>query len=354
MNALIIDQFNKLMRQIKAAQLNALLDNNIRDAERHAIRLKQMKSIVSIILSLGIEITSEDDLKGIPGIGKGTINRIKEILQTGELSELHDKYDPAKQAKIDSIQKLLSIIGVGDNLARRLVIEKGITNVDELKDAVDKGIIKVNYQVKLGLKYYHSLQKNIPRSEIKLIEKYLIEKAKEIDANLHVLICGSYRRGLLISGDIDVMIFHPDVKYVRHIYKPNEYGLKSYLELFVELLTNDGFLLDNLYASVMKYMGFCRYKNTYPIRRIDIRFMPYNTLPAALLYFTGPYQLNIEMRIQAKKRNMLLNEYGLFITDSQGNQIPVPVHSERDIFEELGMKYLTPEERESYNTGKFM
>ncbi len=58
------------------------------------------------------------------------------------------------------------------------------------------------------------------------------------------------------------------------------------------------------------------------------------------------------MRIRAKKRNMLLNEYGLFLLDSHGNRIPYPIHSERDVFEELGMVYLTPTERETYNYGK--
>ncbi|XWV25450.1 putative DNA polymerase family X [Tupanvirus deep ocean] len=50
----------------------------------------------------------------------------------------------------------------------------------------------------------------------------------------------------------------------------------------------------------MKYMGFCKYKLN-PIRRIDIRFMPYNSLPAAMLYFTGPAALNEEMRNKQKK-----------------------------------------------------
>lgn len=147
MNALIIDQFNKLIKQIKAEYFNALVDNNIREADLHVFRLKQVKRILSIILSLGVEINSENDVKGIPGIGIGTVNRIKEILETGELSELHHKYDTAKQKKINSIQELLNVIGVGDRLARKLIIENNITNVDELKNAVDKGIIKVNYQV---------------------------------------------------------------------------------------------------------------------------------------------------------------------------------------------------------------
>lgn len=351
MNALIIDQLNKLVKQIKAEELNALLDNNPKEAEIHSYRLKQMRKVLGTILSLGFEITSPDDLVGISGIGKGTLARVKEILETGHLAELDKKYEPEKQAKINSIWQLLNVIGIGDQLARRLVLEKGITNVVELRDAVDRGDIKVNYQVKLGLKYYESLQQKIPRAEITQTEKYLEKKASQVDRNLHLMICGSYRRGQQISGDIDVMLFHPDVKYVRQIYQADKYNLPHYLELFVQLLQNEGFLLESLSYSMMKYMGFCKY-NKYPVRRIDIRFMPSGSLPAAMLYFTGPKQLNEEMRKRAKRMGMLLNEYGLFIVDSQGIRIPLPVHSEKDIFEELGMEYLTPMQRESYNLGK--
>ena len=363
MNALIIDKFNELINQIDAEYLNAVLDYNIKEIDLHDVRLKQVKKILSIIRMIGFEITSENDLRGIPGIGEGTLKRIKEILETGELSELKRKYDPVKQKKINGFRELLKVIGIGNKSARRLVTEYGITTVDKLKDAVDKGKVRVGYQVKLGLKYYDLLQKKIPRSEIQLIEKYLVEKAHQIDPNLHVIICGSYRRGLPTSGDIDVMIYHPKVKFVRQIYRLEEYGLESYLELLVDLLTKEGFLLDRLSFNKMKYMGFCKYNinqmrgrntsyKTYPVRRIDIIFMPYYSLPSAMLYFTGPAQLNEDMRRTAKSKNMTLNEYGLFILDSRQNYIPVPIRSEKDIFEELGMPYLTPQEREKYNTGK--
>lgn len=351
MNALIIDQFNELINQIDAEYLNALLDYDVKEIELHEVRLKQVKKILSIIRMIDYKITSENDLRGIPGIGAGTLNRIKEILETGELSELKRKYDPTKQKKINAFRELLKVVGIGSRSARRLVTKYGITNVDELKNAVNKGKVRVGYQVKLGLKYYDLLQKKIPRNEIQLIEKYLVKKAQQIDPNLNVIICGSYRRGLLTSGDIDVMIYHPEVKYVRQIYQSEQYGLKSYLELLVDLLTKEEFLLDRLSFNKMKYMGFCKYKNN-PVRRIDIIFMPFNSLPAAMLYFTGPAQLNEDMRRMAKSKNMTLNEYGLFILDSKGNYIPVPIHSEKDIFEELGMPYLTPPEREKYNIGK--
>jgi DNA polymerase beta len=355
MNSVIIDQFNQLVKQIEAEFLNAQVENDIKEMNMHKYRLQNVKNILRILRKLDFEITSADDLKGISGIGAGTIRRIKEILETGRLSELKNKYGKKKQAKISSIQELEQIIGIGSSNAKKMVTQYNIHSIDELKKAISKGKIKVSKIILLGLKYYGVVQGNIPRKEIVLVEKYLIKEAHKINSELEIMICGSYRRGKPTSGDIDVLIYHPDVKTTKQILHPKKYGLESFLELFVGKLTEEGFLLDNMTDKNynIKYMGFCKYKN-YPVRRIDIRYIPYNSLPTAMLYFTGPYELNTIMRNAAKKRNMLLNEYGLYMLNSEdenGVRTPVKVTSEADVFELLGMDYLTPEERESFSTG---
>jgi DNA polymerase/3'-5' exonuclease PolX len=71
-----------------------------------------------------------------------------------------------------------------------------------------------------------------------------------------------------------------------------------------------------------------------------------------MLYFTGPYELNTVMRYAAKKRGMLLNEYGLYKIDEKGNKTTLKMTSEEDVFKALGMSYLTPTEREAFSTGK--
>ncbi len=86
-----------------------------------------------------------------------------------------------------------------------------------------------------------------------------------------------------------------------------------------------------------KYMGFAKYKDN-PYRRIDIRFIPYDSYYSALLYFTGSAELNKKMRIIAKKEGYKLSEYGL--TKNDGSR--VPVKSEHDIFEALKIEYLIP------------
>jgi DNA polymerase/3'-5' exonuclease PolX len=86
-------------------------------------------------------------------------------------------------------------------------------------------------------------------------------------------------------------------------------------------------------------MGFCKYKDL-PIRRIDIRFIPFLSWYPALLYFTGSKEFNLMLRSNAKKMGYKVSEYGIF-----KNNKNIYVESEEEIFKILGMKYLEPQER---------
>ena len=353
MNSLVIEQFSLLVKQIEAEYLNAQVENDPKEMNMHKYRLQTVKRILSVLRNLDFEITDPSELKVIPGIGEGTIKRIKEIFDTGRLSELKSKYDKKKQNIIDSIQELAKVIGIGSSNAKKYVTQYNIKSVADLKKAIKSGRVKATSLVKLGLKYYGVVQNNIPRKEIQQIRKYLIKEAHKIDPQLEIIIAGSYRRGKKTSGDIDVLIYHPDVKYSKHVINPKPYGFDFYLEILINNLTANGFLIDHMTVDKykIKYMGFAKYNN-YPVRRIDIRYVPYISLPSAILYFTGPYELNTIMRTAAKKRNMILNEYGLYKIDENGLRTPLKITSEADIFKYLGMPYLTPEEREAYSTGK--
>lgn len=346
MNSLFISEFSALINQIKAEYLNAKMDNNLKEITMHEHRLKSVKKILNIIKKLDFEITDIADVKGIPGLGAGSIRRIDEILKTGKLSEIDQKYSEKKHKKILGIQELTKVIGIGDQFAKKLVTDYKITSVVELKKAYESGEIELSDQATLGLKYYGIVQGNIPRTEIASIEKYLITKVHKLSPDLDIIICGSYRRGKKTSGDVDVLLYSTKIK------SPEQLNKSFYLELLVNDLTEDGFILDNL-TNInyrIKYMGFCKYKNN-PVRRIDIRFIPYNSIYTAELYFTGPDTLNTLMRNEAKKRNMKLNEYGLYMKNpSDGKIIQIKINSEADVFKKLNMKYLSPEEREQYST----
>lgn len=352
LNEKIIELFTKLIKQMEAEFLNAEVEGDMKEANGHKFRIAQTKKVLKILKTLDFEIKSEKDVDGIPGIGAGSKKRIAQILESNDLPELKNKYDDQKQNVINSIQELEGIIGVGDKLAKKFVTEYKIRSIKELKTAIKKGDIEVNDKIKLGLKYYGVVDNVIPRKEIEQTEKFLKKIVKKIDKNLELTICGSYRRGKKVSGDIDVLIVHPDLDTMAKAKNPLKYKLPDYLKIFVTDLTEKGFILDHMtdknYST--KYMGFSKLDDN-PVRRIDIRLIAYDSLPAALLYYTGPYELNTYMREEAIKRSMKLNEYGLYRIKSDGSERLIETESEEEIFEKLGMDYLTPEQREKFSSG---
>jgi DNA polymerase/3'-5' exonuclease PolX len=292
----------------------------LKDTEPSGFRLKSIKNTLYIIKKYPhkITLTNLDEFSKLQGIGKGTIDRIVEILEHGHLSELNSFV----KEKTD----LDKIIGIGQTKISELR-KQNITTIKQLKDAIKNNDIKVSPTIKMGLKYHGVYKENIPRKEIDNIYKLL----DSVLNNLYIFsICGSYRRGNITSNDIDVLITTKDINDTNH--------LKKILDLLKSL--DNPFIVDSLSSNnKTKYMGFCKYKNN-PVRRIDIRFVKYEDYYSALLYFTGPMELNKSMRTIAKKLGYKLSEYGLI---KNGNK--EIINSEKDIFEILNITYLTPKER---------
>lgn len=347
-NKKLIKEFERLVSFIQH-ELDESISNQDKSLQnKQTFRLKQFKNVLLILKKYPKEITLNNlaELKEYPGIGEGTIKRILEILDKGKLSELGEFKDEKKEKK-KAIEDLLKVIGIGRSHAIEL-IDQGVKNVEDLKKKVKQGKIQVNDKIILGLKYYGIFEEHIPRDEMDKINKFLMKKIKQFneayetnDKNKFILqVCGSYRRLKPYSNDIDVLISKLGTK---------ENDKNEYLPEFINLLrkpskTNNEkpFLVDDMTDKNYntKYMGFCKYKDK-PIRRIDIRFLPYESYPSALLYFTGSGDFNKKMRQLAKAQGYLLSEYGLF--DKNGKI--VPAKTEKDIFDKLGMTYVPPEER---------
>jgi len=327
-NNLLIREFSFLIAQ---TENEIKKEKNPIEKNKNMFRLKSFKNFLKFLKKYPYEITSEEQLEGITDIGAGTRRRVKEILSKGFLQEVKRTTDIKKQEQeLESISSLMSIIGIGESKAKEFV-EMGIKSASDLDNKVKKGKIEVNDKILLGLKYRKLLKTNIPREEMNEINKFLLRQLHKIDSKLIGQLCGSYRREKKTSNDIDLLISHPKATDDN----------STYLRKFIKLLHEKDFLKDDLTGRnvTTKYMGFCKYKNN-PIRRIDIRFVPYNSYPAALLYFTGSGVFNKKMRKKAISLGYLLNEYGLFKDRKQ-----IKIKSEEDIFNKLKMKYVEPSDR---------
>jgi DNA polymerase/3'-5' exonuclease PolX len=352
-NQNIIIEFEKLIKQIKLDIDDAKSKNDTKIATANSFRLKQVNNALLTIKKYPEQLTLDNinEFKELPGIGKGTIDRIKEIIKTGKLKELEQfekilkQKSPSEKKEDDMkekiIQELESIVGVGHASALELY-RMGIRSVDDLKKKIEKNTIQVNDKIKLGVEFYGKFQGNIPRDEITkvygIISNIINKFNKKLDdTNKYVFeICGSYRREKPTSGDIDVLI--------SKIGTPNKNDTTNHLDLFIQELKKP-LKLNNKKALLVgdmttnyetKYMGFAQYLDN-PIRRIDIRFIEWESYHSALLYFTGSAELNKKMRQIAKKMGYKLSEYGLFKDDKM-----VPIQSEYDVFKILKIEYLPP------------
>ena len=316
MNKTIIEQFELLVK-------NLYFEKN--ETPNISFKINSFKKTIEIIKNLDFEIKDISELKTIKGIGKGTLDRIKEILDNGFLKEVKSKKEnPIEKEKEDKTKeefdKLLTVTGIGPSKAKKL-LEENIT-LEKLLNNPNKYILDnlTHHQI-VGLKYYYDIMKRIDSSIIQKIEKYL--KKFDFDFN----ICGSFRRGKEDSGDIDVLI--------------KKSKKNSSLKDIINLLVKDKFLVDHLTeCGETKYMGICKISN-YHSMRIDIRLVSNDSYPFALLYFTGSKKTNTFMRNTAIKEGYKLNEYGLF--DKENNSIPLK--SEKDIFTFLQLPYLEPNKR---------
>jgi DNA polymerase/3'-5' exonuclease PolX len=135
-------------------------------------------------------------------------------------------------------------------------------------------------------------------------------------------IVGSYRRGLLDSKDIDVLILC-DLNHWNH-------------GVLMKLTSNPNVKIEQI--------GDVQARGTYAGVPFDIsRVDEEDDWVWYLLYRTGSKEHNIEMRKIAKLIGLKMNEHGLFHSD--GSREPFWPDTEEQVFAKLGMAYKKPEER---------
>lgn len=332
-NRNIIDEFKKLVKQIQFE-----IDHNTERKQKLAnmFRLENTKKVLKIIELFPDIITSVDQLKGIPGVGKGSLQRIDEILKTGKLSEIDEA--TINDDYLKYLDELEDVFGIGRRMAFELFSKHKVKSIDELKKLYESGKISLPDNVIKGLKYYGISKGDIPRSEIDIIYNLLSRELSIIDPHLFGTICGSYRRQKLKSGDVDFLIIHPKIKTQKDLIK------NKYFKNFLKKLIDIGFMVETFTGIEVrsKFMGLCQLSPKYHVRRIDIRFLPFESYYYALLYFTGSGEFNKKMRRIAIDNDLMLNEYGLY--DQNGKMFHV--NSEKEIFDILYMEYLQPPDRD--------
>ncbi|KAG7332296.1 hypothetical protein KOW79_004130 [Hemibagrus wyckioides] len=315
------------------------LANYEKNVNRAIHKYNAYRKAASVIAKYPHKIKSGTEAKKLDGVGAKIAEKIDEYLTTGKLRKLEKIRNDDTSS---SINFLTRVTGIGPAAARKFY-DEGVKTLDDLKKIEHK----LNHHQQIGLKYFDEFEKRIPRSEMENMEALILLELEQLDPEYIGTICGSYRRGAESSGDIDILLTHPDFTSQSH-------KQPRLLHAVVEHLESTGFITDTLSKGDTKFMGVCQLqrgvgdenKKDYDHRRIDIRLIPKDQYYCGVLYFTGSDIFNKNMRTHALEKGFTLNEYTirpLGVTGVPGE--PLLVDSEKDIFDYIHMKYREPKER---------
>ncbi|XP_018109615.1 DNA polymerase beta isoform X1 [Xenopus laevis] len=289
----------------------------------------------SVIAKYPTKIKSGTEAKKLDGVGAKIAEKIDEFLATGKLRKLEKiRQDDTSS----SINFLTRVTGIGPAAARKF-FDEGIKTLDDLRNNEHK----LNHHQKIGLKHFDDFEKRIPRKEMLQMQEIILDKVNNLDPEYIATVCGSFRRGAESSGDMDILLTHPD-------FTSESAKQPRLLHQVVQCLEDCNFITDTLVKGDTKFMGVCQLPcesdQDYPYRRIDIRLIPKDQYYCGVLYFTGSDIFNKNMRTHALEKGFTLNEYTLRplgVTGIAGE--PLPIDSEKDIFDYIQWKYREPKDR---------
>jgi DNA polymerase/3'-5' exonuclease PolX len=311
----------KVLNALEILRIRDLQSGNPKDkfsALAYTKAIKELKTLKAI--------ESLKDVEDVKGVGKKIKEKIKEILETGELEAATKAMS---ELKIDLYQDLLKIFEVGPVKAKELINKHKITSIDDLRSKPEL----LNELQKMGLKYYDDSLERIPRSEMEEHEKKIVSHIK---LPIECTIVGSYRRGLETSGDIDVLIKAPE-SYTKK-------QMKEVFDNLVKTYKDDNYIIDVAALGEKKFMGYVKLNSKSKARRLDILITPEKEYPYALLYFTGSDLFNVAFRKFALSKGYTINEHIMKKTKESVEDVP-DMKTEKDIFKFLQLKYVEPSER---------
>lgn len=272
------------------------------------------------------DIYKEKGRKGltdIPGVGENIALKIEEIVKTGRL-----KYQQQLKKKLPvNVEELEAIEGIGPKTIGTLYKKLKIKSINDLERAAKRGEIKklAHFGQKSEqkiLKGVTFLKKNTGRlllGEVLPIAQSIEKRLKQVEGVKKAVVAGSIRRRQETIGDIDIVIGSTEPKNAINAFV----NLPEVSYVYAKGPTK---------ALVRLSIGI----------DADLRVVPPECFGAALQYFTGDKQHNIEVRKIAIKKGYKLSEYGLF--SAKGGKL-IAAHTEDDIYRKLGMKTPRPELR---------
>jgi DNA polymerase (family 10) len=300
----------------------------LEEGSPQAFRVRAYEKAVGAVRDLTMDVAtlSAAELQKLEGIGKSTAAKIREYLDTGTiatLDALRDKYPPA-------LVELTRIPGMGPKTVLLLRDRLGVESLEQLQAALAEEKLrdlpglgaKTEEKIaraieRLGL---HGKERRTPIAEALPLAARLVATLGDLPDVKRIEYCGSLRRFRETIGDIDIIIAATRPEPIMDAFV----GLDEVDEVLGHGETK---------SSVVMEGGI----------QVDLRVVAPAEFGAAILYFTGSKQHNIELRQRAIDRGWILNEYALADAETEDT---VASRTEKAVYDSLGLRLIPPELRE--------
>lgn len=270
------------------------------------------------------------ELQRTPGLGDGSVRRIKDILRTGTC----DEHRRLRRTLPAGLRDMLEIKGLGARSIRVIYQHLRIGTVDELEVAARSGAIarlprmgqRTAERIVRGIERWRDRLGRVPWADADRWIRRLTGPLEQVDAVQRLMIGGSVRRGKATVGDLDILVGADDKLAV--------------VSAFLTLPEVDEVLVNG--------EGRCSVR-LHNRQQCDLRVLDPETFGAGMHYFTGSKLHNIAIRARGLKLyDRKISDKGIF--DRHSGLRLAPGGEEAEIFAAVGLPFIAPELRE--NTGE--
>ena len=154
-----------------------------------------------------------------------------------------------------------------------------------------------------GVKYYEDMKCGVKRDEAESILRVIQDI---LPPQFECILVGSYRRGAIVSSEVDVLLLHPlhthvPVPTIEALFRKATYTINgrrrvpfnendspsdnsSLQKEVIPALESAGLLGENFMNVSRKWQGMVKVPGTGALRRLDLRYVEVELIPTRLAY----------------------------------------------------------------------
>jgi len=221
------------------------------------------------------DVAARGELDEIPGIGKGTAEKIQEFLRTGTIKY----YEELRASLPPGITTLMAVPEVGPKTAMMLYERLGVKTIDDLEQAAKAGKIrtlprmgeKTEENILKGIALLRRTKERLPIGQVLPHAQELVAALRQLNDVKQISVAGSLRRMKETIGDIDILVTSANPEPVMDVFTK----FPRVKQLLARGPTRSSVVLD---------VGL----------QADVRVVEPESFGAALQYFTGSKDHNVK------------------------------------------------------------